>query len=186
MGFQYGGGNLCVTIEELGAGWRCKLGASYQVLDVIGDIIRRELLDRWPQCDFDFDLLDCFINFDVSLYVTILISVTNVKCCCDFRKSPFLTCGVVKVTCTVLLFLNTLTALNLISTAKFLFTRWRWWQIVRLFASLVPCLRYTFIKTFVKLNLVIIILLKKLHFETLKSIFNLVTMSKINTHCILL
>lgn len=28
--FQYGAGNLCLTIEELGNGWRCKLAANYQ------------------------------------------------------------------------------------------------------------------------------------------------------------
>lgn len=29
--FQYGGGNLCLTIEELSPGWRSKLAANYQV-----------------------------------------------------------------------------------------------------------------------------------------------------------
>lgn len=29
--FQDGGHNLCLTIEELSAGWRSKLAASYQV-----------------------------------------------------------------------------------------------------------------------------------------------------------
>ena len=29
--FQDGGHNLCLTIEDLGAGWRSKLAANYQV-----------------------------------------------------------------------------------------------------------------------------------------------------------
>ncbi len=29
--FQFGGGNLCMSIEEFGPGWRCKLAANYQV-----------------------------------------------------------------------------------------------------------------------------------------------------------
>ena len=29
--FQFGGGNLCLSLEELGPGWRCKLAANYQV-----------------------------------------------------------------------------------------------------------------------------------------------------------
>jgi len=28
--FQYGGGNLCLTIEEISIGWRCKMHANYQ------------------------------------------------------------------------------------------------------------------------------------------------------------
>ena len=30
--FQDGGHNLCLTIEDLGNGWRSKLAANYQVL----------------------------------------------------------------------------------------------------------------------------------------------------------
>ena len=29
--FQYGGGNLCMTIEELDPAWRCKSTTNYQV-----------------------------------------------------------------------------------------------------------------------------------------------------------
>ena len=35
--FQDGGHNLCLTIEDLGAGWRSKLAANYQVIKLSTD-----------------------------------------------------------------------------------------------------------------------------------------------------
>jgi len=31
MLYQFGGANLCLSIEEVGPGWRCKQAANYQV-----------------------------------------------------------------------------------------------------------------------------------------------------------
>ena len=31
MLYQFGGANLCLSIEDVGQGWRCKQAANYQV-----------------------------------------------------------------------------------------------------------------------------------------------------------
>ena len=46
--FQYGAGNLCLNIEELGSGWRSKMGANYQVRS--GGNIAKEVGVENNQC----------------------------------------------------------------------------------------------------------------------------------------
>jgi netrin receptor unc-5 len=36
MLFQFGGANLCLSIEDFGLGWRCKQAANYQVSFTFG------------------------------------------------------------------------------------------------------------------------------------------------------